>query len=63
MKIYEKKKVVTTWALVDCEVGEFRVYPNGNIVRWHKELCEYVAYPSYENHYDEILALGMEVLK
>ena len=63
MKIYEKKKVVTTFALVDCEVGEFRVYPNGNIVRWHEGILEHVAYPSYEDHYDEILALGMEILK
>ena len=63
MIIYGSKKVVTTWALVDCTVGEFRVYPNGKINRWDDELYEYVDYPSYEEHYDEILAIGMGVLK
>lgn len=62
MIIYEKKKVVQTFALVDCDLGEFRVYPNGDIARWNDDLNEYVAYPSYEDHYDEILAIGQGVL-
>lgn len=62
MKTFKTEKVVTVYANVITDCGEFRVYSNGYVERWNDWDGTWDRYDKYENHYEEIKQIGMEAL-
>lgn len=61
------KKVVQTYAIVCFDFEEYKVWPNGVVARW---VCDdlnveghWQSVDIYDDHYEEIRAFGLEVLK
>ena len=62
MKIYSVEKVVKTYAEIETNIGEFRVYESGYVERYCTERERYVEYDKYSNHWEDISDAGLNIL-
>jgi hypothetical protein len=59
MKIYSSEKVIKVYVDVITDVGDFRVYPDGKVLYWDYDFCDY---PEYEDYFVKIQAEGFRKL-
>lgn len=63
MKIFGAYEKVTRYAVVETDIGEFKVYANGYVEYWCDVAEAYIQYRKHDDYFDEISEMGINVLK